>query len=69
MADAMLFEVDASKIVAKLHLAGRQPLKIEYGKGEFLANTGVVDDDVKATPAASKATENIIFFIFLFDLN
>ena len=50
MADAMLFEVDASKIVAKLHLAGRQPLKIEYGKGEFLANTGVVDDDIKATP-------------------
>ena len=50
MADAMLFEVDASKIVAKLHLAGRQPLEIEYGKGEFLANTGVVDDDVKATP-------------------
>lgn len=50
MADNFLFEVDASKIIAKLHLAGRQPLKIDIGKGEMLANTGIKDDDVKATP-------------------
>ena len=48
MADAMLFEVDASKIVAKLHLAGVQSLK--YNTGEFIVNTGVKDDDAKATP-------------------
>lgn len=48
MADAFLFEVDASKVIAKLHLAGVQPL--EYADGEFLANTGIVDDSKNATP-------------------
>lgn len=50
MADNFLFEVDASKIIAKLHLAGRQPLKIDTGVGEMLANTGIKDDDMNAKP-------------------
>lgn len=48
MADQMLFEVDASQIIAKLHLAGLQGIKIP--PNEFLINTGIVDDDPNAKP-------------------
>lgn len=48
MADQMLFEVDASQIIAKLHLAGLQGIDIP--NGEFIVNTGIINDDSKATP-------------------
>lgn len=48
MADSVLFEVDASEIIAKLHLAGLQSIKIE--SGEFLVNTGIINDNPKAKP-------------------
>lgn len=44
----VLFEVDASKILAKLHLAGVQPLKFE--PGQFIVNTGIKNDSLNATP-------------------
>lgn len=46
MADSVLFEVDAAKILAKLHLAGRQAT----GGNGFIVNTGILDDDDKAKP-------------------
>ena len=44
----VLFEVDASKILAKLHLAGVQ--SIELDAGEFFVNSGVKNDDPTAKP-------------------
>lgn len=46
MADAVLFEVDAAKILAKLHLAGQSQIK---GKG-FIVNSGIKNDAKNATP-------------------
>lgn len=48
MADSVLFEVDASQIVAKLHLAA--VAAAGYKNGEFFINTGIKDDDPNATP-------------------
>lgn len=48
MADDVLFEVDASQIIAKLHLAGLQPLS--FKAGEFIVNTGIKNDDPKLKP-------------------
>ncbi len=49
MADSdVLFEVDASQILAKLHLAGIQSISI--GANEILVNTGILNDDIKANP-------------------
>ena len=52
MADSVLFEVDASKIVAKLHLAGLQACRhnLDKSKGEFVVNTGIVDDNPNGKP-------------------
>ena len=43
-----LFEVDASKILAKLHLAGVQSIKLDAG--EFFVNSGIKNDDPNAKP-------------------
>ena len=48
MADSILFEVDASQILAKLHLAGIQATKI--GPESFIINTGIVNDNPSAKP-------------------
>ena len=48
MADSVLFEVDASQILAKLHLAGIQATKI--GPESFIINTGIVNDNPSAKP-------------------
>ena len=48
MADNVLFEVDASQIIAKLHLAGVQAVSLE--KDEFIVNTGILNDDANAKP-------------------
>lgn len=50
MASDVLFDVDASQILAKLHLAGLQPLKMDLNK-EFIVNTGIKNDDPHADPA------------------
>ncbi len=50
MADNVLFEVDASQIIAKLHLAGRQAIKHLLKDGNFVVNTGIVNDNESATP-------------------
>lgn len=44
----VLFEVDASKILAKLHLAGVQSIKLDAG--EFFVNSGIKNDDPGAKP-------------------
>lgn len=44
----VLFEVDASKILAKLHLAGVQSIKLDVG--EFFVNSGIKNDDPNAKP-------------------
>lgn len=44
----VLFEVDASKILAKLHLAGVQSIKLDAG--EFFINSGIKNDDPNAKP-------------------
>ena len=44
----VLFEVDASKILAKLHLAGVQSIKLDAG--EFFVNSGIKNDDPNAKP-------------------
>ena len=45
----VLFEIDAAKILAKLHLAGLQPCTYDQNK-EFIVNTGIKNDDPKAKP-------------------
>lgn len=45
----ILFEVDASQLLAKLHLAGLQPCSYDQNK-EFIVNTGIKNDDPKAKP-------------------
>ena len=45
----ILFEVDASQLLAKLHLAGLQPCSYDQNK-EFIVNTGIKNDDSKAKP-------------------
>lgn len=50
MASDVLFDVDASQILAKLHLAGLQPLKMDLNK-EFIVNTGIKNDDPHTDPA------------------
>jgi len=45
----ILFEVDAAKILAKLHLAGLQPCTYDQNK-QFIVNTGIKNDDPKAKP-------------------
>ena len=50
MADDVLFEVDASQIVAKLHFAGLQATREGYHGGAFFVNTGMKDDDPKGEP-------------------
>lgn len=49
MASDVLFEVDASQILAKLHLAGLQPCKYDTPK-EFFINTGIKNDNPSAKP-------------------
>lgn len=48
MADSVLFEVDASQILAKLHLAGLNSIKKK--NDEFIVNTGILNDNQKASP-------------------
>lgn len=50
MASDVLFEVDASQILAKLHLAGLQPLSGYDKKTEFIVNTGIKNDNQNAKP-------------------
>ena len=50
MADDVLFEVDASQIVAKLHFAGLQATRKGYHDGAFFVNTGMKDDDPMGEP-------------------
>lgn len=45
----ILFEVDVSQLLAKLHLAGLQPCSYDQNK-EFIVNTGIKNDDPKAKP-------------------
>lgn len=49
MADDVLFEVDASQIVAKLHLAGCQAAS-KRSTEDFFINTGIKNDNPKANP-------------------
>lgn len=59
MAGEVLFEVDASKIVAKLHLAGLMAARSKFsanGKG-FIVNTGIVNDQPNGTPEKVGKTE------------
>ena len=49
MADNVLFEVDASQIIAKLHLAGLQAAGT-IKTGDFFINTGIKNDNPKANP-------------------
>lgn len=49
MAD-VLFDVDASQIIAKLHFAGLQKTRGGTAKGSFFVNTGIKDDDPNGTP-------------------
>lgn len=48
MAGNTLFEVDASEILAKLHLAGLQAISIPGGS--FIVNTGITKDNPTAKP-------------------
>lgn len=48
MAGNTLFEVDASEILAKLHLAGLQAITIP--SGSFIVNTGIIKDNPSAKP-------------------
>ena len=50
MADSVLFEVDASQILAKLHLAGLQTFKTNDKAKEFIVNTGIKNDNPDAKP-------------------
>lgn len=52
MANEVLFTVDASEIMAKLHLAGRQATALNTidGFDEFVVNTGVKNDNKNAKP-------------------
>lgn len=43
-----LFEVDASQILAKLHLAGLQPVALQ--SNQFIVNTAIKNDNPKADP-------------------
>lgn len=45
----ILFEVNASQILAKMHLAGLQPCSYDKNK-EFIVNTGIKNDDPNAKP-------------------
>lgn len=45
----ILFEVNASQILAKLHLAGLQPCTYDRNK-EFIINTGIKNDNPNAKP-------------------
>ena len=49
MADDVLFEVDASQIVAKLHLAGVQAAP-RITTEDFFINSGIKNDNPKANP-------------------
>ena len=49
MADDVLFTVDASQILAKLHFAGLQQIRHEL-KGGFIVNTGILNDDPNGIP-------------------
>ena len=44
MADNLLFDVDASKIIAKLHLAAKKGSALRDGANDFIVNTGIVND-------------------------
>ena len=64
MADKVLFEVDASKIIAKLHLAGLMAVRDKFNSvgedGGFIVNTGIVDDNAKGNPEdPGKTTFNL----------
>ena len=50
MADDVLFNVDASQIIVKLHFAGLQATRDGQKGGAFFVNTGIKDDDPKGTP-------------------
>lgn len=54
MADkTILFTIDASEIIAKLHYAGLQPVKGDVKSNDyngFIVNTGIVDDDPNGSP-------------------
>ena len=52
MADKMmLFTIDASEMIAKLHLAGLQPIKGDLASyNGFIVNTGIVDDSPQNSP-------------------
>lgn len=46
----ILFEVDASQIVTKMHFAGLQNTRSGYSKGAFFVNTGIKNDDPNGKP-------------------
>ena len=51
MADAMMFTVDASQIVAKMHLAGLQATRGDVNNvSGFIVNTGITNDDPNGSP-------------------
>ena len=50
MANDVLFEVDASQIIAKLHLAGIQNSAFPDKATDFIVNTGIKNDDPKLKP-------------------
>lgn len=45
----MLFKIDASEILAKMHYAGLQNANSATGKG-FFVNTGIVNDSESGSP-------------------
>ena len=49
--DTMLFTVDASDIIVKLHFSGLQAVRRDASQGNgFVVNTGIVDDDPQGSP-------------------
>lgn len=50
MADNVLFEVDASQIIAKMHFAGLEATREGYDSGAFFVNTGIKNDNPMGKP-------------------
>lgn len=56
MAKDVLFDIDASEILAKLHLAAKQQANVK--SPNFIFNTGIINDSDSATP---EKPENVKF--------
>ena len=49
--DKILFTVDASQIIVKLHFAGRQAIKGDVSDfNGFIVNTGIINDNPNGDP-------------------